>query len=136
MAKIHVRDDAKLYRIVKLSGCPEGNIANLNAKAFSARKPKAMSLYLSTEDTPQEALDNYIATTKTDPSKIVGVVAVTAKVFRKFGAEVVNDRTPVDSHVKASWEDNDDYKDMQRELLQQAKSFGWQLGPLITSSDG
>ena len=33
-----------LYRIVKLAGCPEGDLSQLNVKAFSVRKERELSL--------------------------------------------------------------------------------------------
>ena len=128
---IEIPDDTKLYRIVKTWGCDSGNIENLNSKVFSARKQKSLSLYLSTEDTPQEALDNYLKTTDTDKSQILGVVAVTAGVFRQFGVNPIWDGDPVPSHVTAAWKTNEEYKKMKIALTEQAISFGWQLGPLL-----
>lgn len=57
-----IPDDAKLYRIVKTWGCPSGNISDLKESVFSAREEKELSLYLSTKDTPKEALKNYLTT--------------------------------------------------------------------------
>lgn len=131
MEEIH--DDTKLYRIVKTWGCPSGNISDLKETVFSARKEKVLSLYLSTEDTPQEALNNYLDTTDTDKSQIVGVVAVTARVFRQFGINPICDGNPVPSHVRAEWKTNEHYKDMKDALTDQAIGFGWQLGPLLRS---
>ena len=127
MEEIH--DDTKLYRVVKTWGCPSGNISDLRETVFSARKEKALSLYLSTKDTPQEALKNYLDTTDTDKSQIIGVVAVTARVFRQFGINPICDGNPVPSHVRAEWKTNEHYKDMKDALTDQAISFGWQLGP-------
>lgn len=126
---IEIPDDIKLYRIVKIWSCDSGNINDLNSKVFSARREKALSLYLSTEDTPQQALDNYLETTDTDKSQIQGVVAVTARVFRQFGVNPICDGDPVPSHVTAAWKTNEDYKKMKIALTEQAISFGWQLGP-------
>lgn len=131
MEKVH--GNAKLYRIVKLRGCPEGNLANLNPEAFSAREAKQMSTYLASKCTPQQALQYYAEETETDVSKIVGVVAVTARTFRKHGAEVINDKHPVDPHVKAFWKDNQNYKKMQKALIREAQDYGWQLSPLIAN---
>ena len=125
-----IPDDAKLYRIVKTWGCPSGNISDLKESVFSAREEKALSLYLSTKDTPKEALKNYLSTTDTDKSQILGVAAVTARVFRQFGINPVCDGDPVPSHVTAAWETNEHYKDMKDALIDEAISFGWQLGPL------
>ena len=133
MEEIYVPDIAKLYRIVKVAGCPEGNLSKLNVKAFSARKERKLSLYLASDCTPEQALQYYIQETATDISKIIGVVAVTARTFRKQGAEVINDRHPVDPHVKAFWKDNQNYKKMQEALIREAKVSGWQLGPLKAS---
>ena len=128
---IEIPDDTRLYRIVKTWGSDSGNIENLNSKVFAARKEKSLSLYLSTEDTPQEALDNYLETTDTDKSQILGVVAVTARVFRQFGVNPICDGDPVPSHVTAKWKTNEEYKKMKAALTEQAISFGWQLGPLL-----
>lgn len=129
MEELH--GDARLYRIVKTWDCPSGNISDLRETVFSARKEKKLSLYLSTVDTPKEALKNYRRTTETDKSQIVGVVAVTAGTFHQFNIYPKCDGHPVPSHVTAAWETNEHYKDMKDALTDQAIGFGWQLGPLL-----